>query len=88
MMIRRDGQRRQQTTKETIPADIQICTGLSKIHKYRPVNQTTLTGILPFTPDQDPYPKTTQTVSTEDVGAVPDCWGCLPQLPIVKPPGL
>jgi hypothetical protein len=37
---------------------------------------------------QDPYPKTAQTVSTEDVSAAPDCWGRLPRLPIVKPPGL
>jgi hypothetical protein len=37
---------------------------------------------------QDPYPKTTQMASSEDIGAAPDCWGCLPQLPIVKPPGL
>jgi hypothetical protein len=57
MMIRRDGQRRQQRTKETIPADKKICTGLSNIHKYWLVNQTTLTGALPFTPDSGSLPK-------------------------------
>jgi hypothetical protein len=51
MMIRREGQRRQQRTRETIPADKQIHTGLSNMHKYQPVNQTTLTGVIPFTPD-------------------------------------
>jgi hypothetical protein len=35
----------------------QIHTGLSNIHKYRPVNQTTLTGALPFTPDSGSLPK-------------------------------
>jgi hypothetical protein len=35
----------------------QIRTGLSNIHKYRRVNQTTLTGILPFTPDSGSLPK-------------------------------
>jgi hypothetical protein len=53
MMIRRDGQRRQQRTK----ADKQIHTGLSNIHKYWPVNQTTLTGAIPFTPDSGSLPK-------------------------------
>jgi hypothetical protein len=57
MMIRRDEQRRQQRTKETIPADKQIHTGLSNIHKYQPVNQTTLTGAIPFTPDSGFLPK-------------------------------
>jgi hypothetical protein len=37
---------------------------------------------------QDPYLKSAQTVSTEDVSAVPDCRGRLPRLPIVEPPGL
>jgi hypothetical protein len=57
MMIRKDEQRKQQRTKETIPADKQICTGLSNIHKYQPVNQTTLTGVIPFTPDSGSLPK-------------------------------
>jgi hypothetical protein len=57
MMIRADGQRRQQTTKETIPADKQIHTGLSNTHKYQLVNQTTLTGAFPFTPDSGSLPK-------------------------------
>jgi hypothetical protein len=35
----------------------QIRTGLSNIHKYQPVNQTTLTGALPFTPDSGSLPK-------------------------------
>jgi hypothetical protein len=56
-MIRRDGQRRQQRTREIIPADKQIRTGLSNIHKYRPVNQTTLTGAIPFTSDSGSLPK-------------------------------
>jgi hypothetical protein len=57
MMIRRKGQRRQQRTRETIPADKQIHTGLSNIHKYWLVNQTTLTGTLPFTTDSGFLPK-------------------------------
>jgi hypothetical protein len=57
MMIRREGQRRQQRTRERIPADKQIHTGLFNKHKYRPVNQTTLTGTIPFTPDSRSLPK-------------------------------
>jgi hypothetical protein len=57
MMIKRDEQRRQQRTRETIPADKQIRTGLSNMHKYWPVNQTTLTGVIPFTPDSGSLPK-------------------------------
>jgi hypothetical protein len=43
--------------KKDNSADKQICTGLSNMHKYRPVNQTTLTGAIPFTPDSGSLPK-------------------------------
>jgi hypothetical protein len=57
MMIRGEVQRRKHRTRETIPADKQIHTGLSNMHKYRLANQTTLTGIIPFTPDSGSLPK-------------------------------
>jgi hypothetical protein len=61
LSLSHDDQKRwtEETTKNKRdnPADKQIHTRLSNIHKYWPVNQTTLTGVIPFTPDSGSLPK-------------------------------